>query len=206
MEEESQITVLIRNNRAELKNDIDAYVNLCFEVGKLYWYYYDYGNGSDKQITRAKNSVEWFQEVIANAPDGYANIGMATAYSNIGQFYRDITTDITEASDKGKYLPLFNNLKSLIDSIASDESESEIVRLELLEMTRAALQQYATKFKQDGITKADLLSLYVKVEETTDKVETSTDTTSTKKEQTISMLHSTRSAIESAYGTSGGGE
>lgn len=209
VEEENQLSVLIRNNRPELKKDINAYVNLCFEVGKLYWYYYDYGNGSDNQITRAKNSIEWFEEVIANAPDGYENISMATAYSNIGKFYRDITTDITEASDKGKYLPHFNNLSSLIDSIAADESERDIIRLELLELTRSALQQYATKFKQDGVTKADMMSLYVKVEEITNKIDTGADPTSVtsmKKERTLSMLHSTRSAIESAYGTSGGGE
>ena len=56
---------------------------------------------------------------------------------NIGSFYRDITTDITEASDKGKYKPFFDNIRELLDTVAADENESEIVRLELLELSPA---------------------------------------------------------------------
>ena len=130
------------------------YTEICFETGKLYWYYYDYGDGS--QVTRAKSSIEWFQDVLDNAPDGYENLGMARVYTNIGIFYRDITTNITEASDKGKYKPLVDNLSELMDSVAMDANESEIVRLQLIELTRGAIQQYATKFKVDGVTETKL--------------------------------------------------
>lgn len=194
---------LIKNNKTALQENPENYTEICFETGKLYWYYYDYADGS--QIAKAKSSIEWFQDVIDNAPDGYENTGMAKVYANIGIFYRDITTNITEANDKGKYKPLFENLTELMNSVATDENESEIVRLELIELTRGAIQQYATKFKIDGITEAQLTELYNSVEKTVNLIETTADKTDELKTTTISNLPDTKNAIESAYGTSKGG-
>ena len=194
---------LIKNNKTVLQENLENYTEICFETGKLYWYYYDYADGS--QIAKAKSSIEWFQDVIDNAPDGYENTGMARVYANIGIFYRDITTNITEANDKGKYKPLFENLTELMNSVATDENESEIVRLELIELTRGAIQQYATKFKIDGITEAQLTELYNSVANTVNSIETTADKTDELKATTVSNLPDTKNAIESAYGTSKGG-
>ena len=204
--EANQIEYLVSNNKEELMRDKDAYVNICFEIGKLYWYYYDYGDGSDNQITRGKSSLPWFNDVINNAEPDYENLGMSKAYFNIGVFYRDITTNVTEANDKGKYKPLFDNLSELTDTLASNENESEIVRLELIELSRSALQQYSTKFKQDGVSKDQLLKLYKKLDSTVKSVETSTDKTSQKKDATIKMLPETLTAVEAAYGTTQEGD
>lgn len=194
---------LIKNNKAALQENPENYTEICFETGKLYWYYYDYADGS--QIAKAKSSIEWFQDVIDSAPDGYENLGMAKVYANIGIFYRDITTNITEANDKGKYKPLFENLTELMNSVAANENESEIVRLELIELTRGAIQQYATKFKVDGITEDQLTELYNSVANTVKAIETTADKTDELKATTVSNLPDTKAAIESAYGTSKGG-
>lgn len=194
---------LIKNNKVALQENPENYTEICFETGKLYWYYYDYADGS--QIAKAKSSIEWFQDVIDSAPEGYENLGMAKVYANIGIFYRDITTNITEANDKGKYKPLFENLTELMNSVAANESESEIVRLELIELTRGAIQQYATKFKVDGITEEQLTELYNAVANTVNSIETTADKTDELKATTVSNLPDTKAAIESAYGTSKGG-
>ena len=130
---------------------------------------------------------------------------MAKVYANIGMFYRDITTNITEANDKGKYKPLFENLTELISSVATDENESEIVRLELLDLTSSALQQYATKFKMDGITEKQLTDLYDTVEDTVSNIDTTADKTEQMKNTIVSNLTYTKSAIKIAYGTDKGG-
>ena len=204
VEEANQLTKYIKSNKAALQADPANYTEICFETGKLYWYYYDYGDGTDNQVTRAKSAVEWFQDVLDNAPEGYANLNMARVYVNIGSFYRDITTDITEASDKGKYKPFFDNIRELLDTVATDENESEIVRLELLELSRSALQQYATKFKGDGISQADMMQMYDQVERTVTGISATADTTEHKKEATVSLLADTKKAIETAYATKGG--
>ncbi len=203
VDEAKLLEKLIKNNQTALQEDAANYTEICFEAGKLYWYYYDYGDGS--QITKAKSSIEWFQDVVDNAPEGYENLNMAKAYANIGIFYRDITTAITEANDKGKYKPLFDNLNELMNSVATNENESEIVRLELLDRTRGAIQQYATKFKVDGVTEDQLTALYSLVDETVNSIESTADVTDKLKQSIISNLPGTKNAIESAYGTSKGG-
>lgn len=204
VDEAKLLEKLIKNNREELKKDNDAYVNLCYETGTLFWYHYSYGDGNS--VTKAKSAIEWFQDVINNAPEDYEYYGMANAYANIGTFYRDITNDVTEAKDKGKYKPLFDNLNNLLDTVAVDENESEIVRLELLELSRSALHQYATKFKVDGVSKEDMDKMLQKVSDTVQKMETTVDMTTEKKNTTVSLLADTKATIDTAYGTSKEGD
>lgn len=195
----------IMNHKDELQANKRDYTEICFETGKLFWYYYDYGDGSDNQVTRAKSAIEWFQDVVDQAPQDYENLGMAKAYASIGMFYRDITTNITEASDKGNYKPLFDNLTELIPAVAENADENEIVRLELVELTRGALQQYATKFKVDGVTEQEILSLYQQLEQVTDAIQTTTDVTDAKRNTIKSLMPDTLTAIRTAYGTDAGG-
>ncbi len=201
VDEASQLERLITNNKEELQKDSNNYTQVCFETGKLFWYYYKYGDGNDNQITRAKSSIEWFQDVIENAPSDYKNLGMAQVYANIGVFYRDIVTDVTEASDKGKYRPLYDNLSELINNIAKDENESEIVRLELLELSRSAIDQYATKFKSDGVSELELETMLNDVDKILDSFDTTTDKTKEKKDSISDLVEKTRVAISRAYGT-----
>ena len=195
----------IMNHKDELQANKRDYTEICFETGKLFWYYYDYGDGSDNQVTRAKSAIEWFQDVVEQAPQDYVNLGMAKAYASIGMFYRDITTNITEASDKGNYKPLFDNLTELIPAVAENADENEIVRLELVELTRGALQQYATKFKVDGVTEQEILSLYQQLEQVIDAIQTTTDVTDAKRSTIKSLMPDTLTAIRTAYGTDAGG-
>lgn len=195
----------IMNHKDELQANKRDYTEICFETGKLFWYYYDYGDGSDNQVTRAKSAIEWFQDVVDQVPQDYENLGMAKAYASIGMFYRDITTNITEASDKGNYKPLFDNLTELIPAVAENADENEIVRLELVELTRGALQQYATKFKVDGVTEQEILSLYQQLEQVTDAIQTTTDVTDAKRSTIKSLMPDTLTAIRTAYGTDAGG-
>lgn len=205
VDEANLLDKYIMNHKDELQANKRDYTEICFETGKLFWYYYDYGDGSDNQVTRAKSAIEWFQDVVDQAPQDYENIGMAKAYASIGMFYRDITTNITEASDKGNYKPLFDNLTELIPAVAENADENEIVRLELVELTRGALQQYATKFKVDGVTEQEILSLYQQLEQVIDAIQTTTDVTDAKRSTIKSLMPDTLTAIRTAYGTDTGG-
>lgn len=204
VEEAKQIEKLITNNKAALQRNSENYTEICFETGKLFWYYYNYGDGTDNQVTKAKSSVEWFEDVLSNAPKDYKNIGMAKVYANVGRFYRDITTAITEANDKGKYQPLFSSLTELMNSVAADDSESEIVRLELLELSRSAVQQYATKFKVDGVSQGDLTNLLDQIEKIGGSIGTTTEKTAQKKAAMLGLLPDTRTAVSAAFGTNKG--
>lgn len=207
MDEAKQIEKDITNNKEELKKNPTAYSEVCFEVGKLFWYYYSYGedkNSSDNQVTRAKSAIEWFQDASVYADSDATFLGMAQVYASVGKFYRDITTQITEADDKGKYKPFFDDLSGLINSVATDNDESEIVKLELLELSRSAVQQYATKFKADGVTEAELTNMINDISTNINSINTTTDKTKEKKETTESLIKDTREAVEVAFSTSEG--
>ena len=201
--EANLLTKYIKNNKAALQSNPDNYTEICFETGKLYWYYYQGENASSAsdEFTGAIYAVEWFSDV----PEGYKDYGMASAYANIGSFYRNIARYVVEASDKGQYKPFFENMQKLLNSVALNENESEIVRLELLEMSRSALQQYATKFKGDGISQKQMQDMYTTISDTVNSIATSADKTEEKKNNTISLLDDTKNAIETAFGTSKGG-
>ncbi len=205
LEEAKQLERLITNHKEELTRSPEDYTNICFETGKLFWYYYSYGN-SDNQITKAKSAVEWFEELQQYASPDYENLGMAKVYTNVGKFYRDITTAITEASDRGKYEPFFRDISELMDSVARDDDETEIARLELLELARSAIQQYASKFKSDGVTESELTDMVKDIREIADSINPSTDLTESKKRDILRMIEDTQAAVDTAFGAVRGEE
>jgi tetratricopeptide (TPR) repeat protein len=201
VDEARQLERLISENRDALLKNPKEYVDICFETGKLFWYYYAYGGIENNQVTRAKSAIEWFQEVMRYAPQDYENLAMAEVYSNVGIFYRDIQTAVTEADDKGRYKPLFDNIVQMTESIAKNENESEIVRLELLELGRSALQQYATKLKVDGVTEDEMRALLSDIRSILENIQTTTETSTNRKEESLRHIGQTQKAIDTAFST-----
>lgn len=190
---------LVKDNRKALQKNKKNYADVCFEIGKLFWYYYDYGDIVHNQLTRAKSSIEWFHDVIKYAPENYKNLNMAKVYAEIGIFYRDITMQIMEANDQGKYKKIYTRFAYFMKIIAMNEREAEIVRLEWIELTRSTLQQYATKFKVDHVSKEEIMQLYDSVNKAITMIHTTTEKTNDMKKKIEVLLQDTYDAIESAY-------
>jgi serine/threonine-protein kinase len=163
-EEYSELVKCIKNNKESLMKNKQNYAEVCFETGKLIWYYYSYddtGSNSDNQMMRMVAAVDWFSDAFDNSSEDYANRGMAEVYKEIGAFYRDISINTVEGSDKDTYKPFFDNLNDLLERM---DGETDIVKIELYEICRSALQQYTTKFLGDGVAYAEQESMYQKVE------------------------------------------
>lgn len=199
--EEKVLIKALKNNQDALRNNVDNYVDIYFETGKLYWYYYDYGEGTISRVTRAKNSIEWFQGTIDNAPADYPNLGLAKVYHSIGVFFRDVDSLKQEANDRGVYKPFFQQLNELLDVVCEDEAESEIVKLELLELVRYSLHKYATDFKKDGVTEDEMLALFDKMKGYLEGITTTMDITDEMKLESTNLLEDTQHSIINAYGT-----
>lgn len=197
--EQEQLLKKINNNIGTLRENKD-YANLAFEVGKLYWYYYSYGIDSeadDNQVTKMKSSIEWFEDVMKYAPENYENIEMARIYHDIGVFNRDITLNVQEASDKGMYLPYYENIKGLLNTINQDDNE--IVNLELYKLAMYSIDNYARKFKADGVLEEDIRSVYEDVKARTLNMTTTTDKTTQIKEYIVQRFESADKSIANAY-------
>lgn len=199
-EEETAIKKKLNANIASLRSE-EGYANLAFEVGKLYWYYYDYGKTetADNQITRMKSAIQWFEDAVEYGSESDDFYTMAKIYSDIGKFNRDITLNIEEASDKGKYAPYWSNMQELVEMISSSDDETEIIELEVYKLTMYSIETYARKFKADGITQDQMNNLFTTVKTEASDVSTTSDKTEQLKTDVINRFDAAQAAIENAF-------
>lgn len=199
-EEETAIKKKLNANIASLRGE-EGYANLAFEVGKLYWYYYDYGKTetADNQITRMKSAIQWFEDAVEYGSEADDFYTMAKIYSDIGKFNRDITLNIEEASDKGKYSPYWSNMQELVEMISSSNDENEIIELEVYKLTMYSIETYARKFKADGITQDQMNNLFATVKTEASEVSTTSDKTEQLKTDVMNRFDAAQAAIENAF-------
>nr|WP_263324555.1 serine/threonine-protein kinase [Neobacillus sp. Marseille-Q6967] len=200
IEEEEQFKQKINTHLIDFRENPE-YSDLAFEIGKAYWYYYDYGKteNSDNQITRMKSSIQWFEDAVRYGSKNRDYYEMATIYRDIGKFNNDITLHIEEASDKGKYRPYWDNIKGLIKLMDENPDESEIVKLELYKLTVYSIETYARKFKADGVEESDIRAVTKAVKESTNRLAVTAEKTETIKNDVINRFEVTERAIDNAY-------
>jgi len=177
---------------------LESGVEICYETGKLYWYYYYDTN----QVTRAKYAIDWFQIVTNRTDNSHPDHGLSLVYQNIGAFYRDYTTRLNEADDAGMYAELFTNMENLVYTVATERKESDIVRLELLEMVENALHKYAPQFQRDNVPEDKMIDLYDKIELLLDDISVANDADDKlyiKKQGILNEMKPTKEAIQLAY-------
>lgn len=177
------LTGYIQKNRDILRKHVDNYITICFEMGKLYWYYFVEEDGTKNLAVRGKYAAEWFGDVLVYAGEEWEHLAMAKVYARIGMFYRDITMDVLEANDRGKYSALWKDVQILLEEVAQDEQESEIVRLELLAFLQNVIWQYAYKLKLDGVDEDSVRAVFSEVLQIASAIEATTDRTRDKKER-----------------------
>jgi len=204
VEEEKKFKAKITANLSELRNQED-YGELAFEVGKLYWYYYNYGKTetADNQVTRMKSAIEWFEDATRSGGQSADYYLMSAVYRDIGKFNRDITINIEEASDKGKYGPYWKNIADLVAMLSSDENESEIIQLETYKLAMYSIETYARKFKADGISQEAMTELFNAVKSAAANVDTTSDKTEKLKNDVMGRIESAQAAISNAYRKAG---
>lgn len=197
VEEEHSLLKKINENLNSLKKKKE-YPEMAFELGKLYWYYYDYGD-SGNDITKMKSAIQWFEDatIYGNQDDEFYD--MAKIYCNIGKFNRDINLNIEEASDNGTYLPYWNALNELMEFSKQKSGENEIVDLEVYKLCFNSIETYARKFKTDGVDKSNMEVFYNTVKGLVDSTETTSDKTQELKESLISREFYIETAIDNAY-------
>lgn len=200
IEEEEKFKKKVNGNLTTLKQTED-YAELAFEIGKMYWYYYDYGKSADNdnQITRMKSAIQWFDDAVTYGSKDSSFYNMAVIYRDIGKFNRDITLNIQEASDKGKYNPYWDNIKELISMVNNAKDESEIVKLELYKLTLYSIETYSRKFKTDGIGESDIRSVFQNAKSNLSSTSTTTDKTQSLKTEIMNRLDITEKAISNAF-------
>lgn len=155
-DEESELLSVVMPNITALESQGADYAELSFEIGKLYWYYYDYAADSgDNRLTRIKSASKWMADASAN-PE-FEKVQLAEIYASIAGFNNQIVARINEGGDQGMYEPYFRSLEKLNAAVA--EEQNDVVLLETSAITGDALQAYARKFRADGISQSEMEEL-----------------------------------------------
>lgn len=141
-EEESSLLNYLNPNLAVLKKDPE-YGRVAFEVGKLYWFYYE---GSDANSGNTL-SIKWFEDAI----DADFNKDEASVYYNLGMFKKDISKSVKEASDSGMYKEYWNNLLKI-----QDVNTSDVVTIQTNLLIAECIGTYVYNLKKDGVTYSEI--------------------------------------------------
>lgn len=158
---------------------LEDYVQLTYDIGTLYWFYYDYGDTSDNQTTRMVSALPWFttvQEVCVANNYAFDKLEMTDLFCRIGSFYRDYATNIREAADMGTYLSFWNTLEEF-QVYLRNNSEQELMEWESYKVIVYALENLMPKFKSDGVTRGQIETMIAAVREDTAQLPATTDVT-----------------------------
>ncbi len=201
-DEFNQIDTLIsKNKNALIKQDKVGYSQICFELGCLYWFSY-------KDLTEMggpKKAIAWFKRALENSDENFDNRGTCEAYISIGEFYRDVRSNVDKGKDKGMYKPLFENISALIGNVAMNSNESERVRLEVLDLARSVIHQYTTNLKRDGVEESALRTMLSDIDFCLSGIPDTTEKISELKSRIEKLIPDTEKAVEVAYNTYSGG-
>lgn len=200
VEEDAILKSTINDNIDNLRTQ-DDYPELAFNIGKVYWYYFGYGktDQGDNSVTRMKSAVAWFEDAVNYGSETDDFYQMASVYAEIGKFNRDITLDIREASDKGKYAEYWDNIKALLSYIEETDDSNEFVQLELYRLGYSTIETYAKKLKADGVSQTDMYEVYQNIDNKINAIETTSDTTEEIKNELVLRQENVAMAIENAY-------
>lgn len=133
-EEESQLLDLLNPNLTLLEKS-PRFKELAFEVGRLYWLYY---NGDSSQEVASR----WFKDA-----SGYSDL--ADVYSAIGSF----PTEIVKAANEGNDTGMYKKQWSLLDSVTG---QSELVSLYIAKARLDLINTYPYRLKADGVSKEEI--------------------------------------------------
>ena len=148
--EEESLLGFLNPNLQEMEEK-EGFGEIAFNVGKLYWFYYE-GKKKDDGIAL---SVKWFEKAIES---GY-NEKESGVFYNIGLFKRDIGMRVAESDDSGEYLKYWNLLK---DSL--NYNVGELVELQLDLTMVDAIMTYSYRMKMDGVTYEDVIEELERIE------------------------------------------
>lgn len=147
-EEETQFLDLL-NPSLSLLEKSPRFKELAFEVGRLYWLYYN--DDSSQEI-----ASRWFKDA-----KGYSDL--ADVYASIGSFPTDVVKAANEGTDAGMYKKQWN----LLDSVSG---QSELVALHIAKARVELVNNYPYRLKADGVSKDEIL---IKLNEITSLIQKS---------------------------------
>lgn len=140
------------------------YSGLAYEVGKLYWYYYQ-KNEEGISLEGMKKAVLWFDDAVHYGKKRNKWREEAALYGEIGKFHRDITIQVQEEEEQGMYAHYWTVLAEF-----SKQELDEKMRRELYRLLLYSLENYAEKFHEDGVEYQEMQGILSRIQEVIEDV------------------------------------
>lgn len=164
------------------EKDPQGYASVCYELGKLNWYFYEGTNSSGSSIeetvrtSKMIRSIRWFQMVKEQQDENGGNSYLSErdqacvdCYYKIGCFHRD--KEIAEEGDSGGekiYLNYLQNMNELVKNLEIDEpmktnNEDDVgvtIRVQMYDLIIYSIDSYIDLFRNQGAVKEEVLELY----------------------------------------------
>ena len=195
-EEEGKLLNHINPNLQEIKGS-GGYGKLAFEIGKLYWFYYQ---GSLSGESGSSLSIRWFEDAISK---GYET-EEAQVYYDLGVFNRDISKSVIEASDSGMYKGYWDRLMSI-----KNVNTSDIVTFQTNISIAKCISSYANNLRKDGVSYDEIAAEIERLEgfeKNYNEDESTLDVISGLRKDLRSTLNGLKDRVKVVYNVSGGGE
>lgn len=165
IEESSRLSELMSEHMTDIE-DSEDYAKLCYDIGTLYYVYFEQGDGGDESRTYAQSAgvqaAQWFQRA-ADSYDERAASGSpcsltsaerssAAAYVTIGEFYQKLSQATLEGSEGSVYEGYWDSLTQTFELLGDDDPV--MVRLRLYQLAYEAVSSptYLNGFRRAGVT------------------------------------------------------
>lgn len=142
------------------KRNASAYADFCYEMGNIYWYYYEH------EENRQSRAFCWFQTAL----DYYMNNTFREAecrrcqlYVELGTFYKTVIASQIAGTDAGMYGAYWRSLTEL-KALNDKEPDRDMITLQLYREIATRIVEYADHFMDDGVTGREIIVLLNEVE------------------------------------------
>lgn len=165
MGEASRLAELMAEHRASIEGS-EGYAKLCYDIGTLYYVYYEQSEGGDESRTYAQSAgvqaAQWFQRA-ADSYDQLTGAGRpctltaaerssAAAYVTIGEFYQKLSQATLEGSEGSVYEGYWDSLTATAASLTDDDPVMVRLRLYQLAYEAIASPTYLNGFRRAGVS------------------------------------------------------
>lgn len=158
MEEEQELWEAMENVSC-LEKDQDGYVEVCYQAGMAYWYYYTENGGK-------KYAVPWFEKAAMTEKGKPENSRQLRAriFAGIGKYYEALGEKDVSGDKNKRYRQYWEDLEELME-INISEMDNNVTQLRFLEEVMVQIYTNCAGFRDSGVGKARMLQMHDKAEE-----------------------------------------
>lgn len=160
--ESERIREIVPTHIDDLEKNEEAYVQLAYELGIMYFYYSEQGQDS-------QNALKWLDIAIGNQTEniseedvknilGSKKAARAKNLYNITQYYQSLGVLNKEGDYEGDYHNLWDDLSSVITPDLQEE-DNNVTALVMYSFMASQIQQNAQHFRDAGVGQKEMESM-----------------------------------------------